>query len=131
MALTNQQVVDIRRYCGFSVSGNAASQSFREPVYTDRTFAGGLSLDYRLANLQPEEESVLTTFYLVNLPLRETEIQGAADNLDTDKAAVWTHNKDEVSDRRDLFDQLRRDLCDFLGIPPGPNLAQVNRLVRA
>lgn len=131
MALTNQQVVDVRRYMGYSVSGSVPTQSFREPVYSDRTFAGGLSLDYRLANLQAEEEGVVVNFYLTNLPLREAEIQSAAANLDTDEAAVWKHNKDEVEDRRELFDQLRIDLCDFLGFPPGPNLAKVNRLVRA
>lgn len=131
MALTNQQVVDVRRFCGYSVSGSVSTQSFREPVYTDRTYAGGLSLDYRLANLQAEEEERITGFYLPNLCRREEEIQGAAANLDTDEAAVWKRNKSEVSDRRELFDQLRTDLCDFLGIPPGPNLRQANQLVRA
>jgi hypothetical protein len=131
MTLTNEQVVSVRKYCGYSVSGDATTQSFREPVYTDRTYAGGLSLDYRLAHLQPEEEAEITNFYLPNLGRREREIQGAADNLDTDEAAVWKHNKEEVADRRDLFDRLRQDLCDFLGVAPGPNISQVTRLVRA
>jgi hypothetical protein len=30
-----------------------------------------------------------------------------------------------------LFNELRYDLCTFLGFRPGPNLATTNRLVRA
>src|SRR5580658_3602683 len=104
MALTAQQVVDTRRYLGFSVSGNTGSQFYREPVYSDITLAS-LSLDYRLANLSAEEENTVVTYYLTNLYLREAEIQAASANLDTDVAAVWTHNKQEVSDRRELFNQ--------------------------
>ena len=130
MALTAQQLVDVRRYCGFSVSGNTTSQPYREPVYSDVTLAS-LSLDYRLANLSAEEENTVVTYYLANLYLREAEIQGAAANLDTDVAAVWTHNKDEVSDRMGLFNQLRLDLCNFLGFEPGRALRSQNRLVRA
>jgi hypothetical protein len=130
MTLTNQQVVDARRYMGYSVSGNSTSTPYREPVYSSVSLAS-LSIDYRLANLAPEEESTLTTFYLANLYKREQEIQDAACNLDTDVAAVWTHNKNEVSDRRDLFNQLRRDLCTFLGFDPGPQLGSGNRLVRS
>ena len=110
MTLSTQQCVDTRRYMGFSISGNVDSQPYREPVYSSETLAS-LSLDYRLANLQPEEEGTLINYYLANLYLREAEIQAASQNLDTDAAAVWKHNKDEVRDRRELFNQLRRDLC--------------------
>ena len=130
MTLSAQQVVDVRRYCGFSVSGNTTSQPYREPVYSDVTLAS-LSLDYRLANLSAEEENTVVTYYLANLYLREAEIQGASANLDTDQAAVWYHNKQEVSDRMGLFNQLRLDLCNFLGFEPGRGLRSQNRLVRA
>jgi hypothetical protein len=130
MTLSAQQIVDVRRYCGFSVSGNTTSQPYREPVYSDASLAS-LSLDYRLANLSAEEENTVTTYYLANLYLREAEIQAASANLDTDVAAVWTHNKQEVSDRRELFNQLRIDFCNFLGFSPGRGLANANRLVRA
>lgn len=130
MTLTAQQIVDTRRFGGYSVSGNLASQPYREPVYSTETLAS-LSLDYRLANLSAEEENTLVTYYLANLYLREAEIQSAASNLDTDSASVWKHNKDEISDRRALFDQLRRDMCDFLGFTPGRALTRASRLVRA
>src|ERR1022692_3429051 len=130
MALTAQELVDCRRYMGFSLSGNTATTFYREQVYSTLTYAS-LSLDYRLANLSAEEENTVVNYYLANLYLREAEIQGAAANLDTDVAAVWTHNKDEVSDRMGPFNQLRRDLCNFLGFEPGKALMSQNRLVRA
>src|SRR4051794_28019865 len=121
MALTAAQLVDCRRFMGYSVSGDDISNPFRELVYSDVSYFG-LSIDYRLQHLRAEEEAVVINKYLVPLNLREDEVQSAADNLDTDQAAVWYHNKNEVSDRLGLFNQLRRDLCTFLGFKPGPNL---------
>jgi hypothetical protein len=129
MTLSAQQLVDVRRFMGYSVSGNSTSNPFRELVYSNVSYMG-LSLDYRLANLSAEEEGVVVTTYLTPLGLREQEIQGSADNLDTDQAAVWKRNASEVSDRINLFNWLRRDLCTFLGFPPGPQLASGNRVVR-
>lgn len=130
MTLNAQEVVDVRRYGGWSLTGNTTATPYREPVYSSATLAS-LSLDYRLANLSAEEENTLTTYYLANLYKREAEIQDASCNLDTDAAAVWKHNKDEIRDRTDLFNQLRRDMCDFLGFSPGRALMNENRLVRA
>jgi hypothetical protein len=53
----------------------------------------------------------------------ESSVPRAADNLDTDQAAVWTRNRDEMRDRARLFDDWRRRLCGFLGMLPGPDLA--------
>lgn len=130
MALNPAQVVDVRRFMGYSVSGNPTALPYREPVYSTASLAA-LSLDYRLANLSAAEEKVVTEKYLPNLCAREQEIQGAASNLDTDQAAVWTHNKNEVTDRINLFNYLRRELCTFLGFAPGPLLATGNRVMRS
>lgn len=119
--LTTAQQVDVRRFMGYSVSGDAESFPFRELVYSDTSYMG-LSIDYRLQHLLPEEEAVVTTVYLARLTTMESAIAGAGDNLDTDSAAVWKHNKDEVSDRTQLFNKFRRDLCGFLGFNPGPTL---------
>lgn len=130
MALTAQQIVDTRRFCGYSVSGDSTSTQYRELAYSDVALSS-LSLDYRLAHLSAEEEGVLVNTYLTQLAAREQEIQGAAANLDTDQAAVWMRNVNEVSDRIELFNWLRRDLCRFLGFPPGRQLATGTRVVRA
>ena len=79
-------------------------------------------LEYRLNNLAPTEEQVVRS-YLSTLSALETAVPQAGGNLDTDRASVWTHNADEVRDRRDLFEDWRRRLCGFLGVPPGPALA--------
>jgi hypothetical protein len=89
------------------------------------------TLYHRLMNLTPENETTLINVYLTNLATLETAIVGAAANLDTDQAAVWTHNKSEVAERSALFDGWRRRMCGFLGVAPGPALGDgVMRIVR-
>jgi hypothetical protein len=117
MAFTDQQKIDIRRFCGFPVYGGVPVQAFGY-----RFFQWYGTLEFRMNNLDPNEETVVTTTYLANLYTLETAIFGASANLDTDQAAVWTHNKNEVRDREYLFDSTRRRLCDFFGIGPGPHL---------
>lgn len=137
-SLTAQQLVDVRYFMGYSVTGSstpylgsaAAPSTFRELAYSDTDYMG-LSLDYRLATLSAEEISRVTGYFLLNLYLREAEIQTAAANLDTDKAAAWTHNRDEVAHRTSLFTALRRDLCRFMGFAGGSALTRRNQLVRA
>lgn len=130
MSLTTAEQVDVRRFMGYSVSGDATSFPFRELVYSSVSYMG-LSIDYRLQHLLAEEETVVRTVYLTRLTALETAITNASDNLDTDVAAVWTHNKNEVRDRTKLFSQWRRQLCEFLGFEPGPKLGDGTlRLVR-
>lgn len=119
MALTDAERVDVRRYCGFPLYGNSSSgyQGYRY-------FQAYGTLEYRMTNMTADEESVVRTTYLTNLATLETAIVGASANLDTDEAAVWKHNKNEVRDRTALFDQWRRKLCGFLGVPPGPELGE-------
>ena len=114
---TDAQKVDIRRFCGYPVFGGTPS-SFQ----SYRFFQAYGTLEYRMQNLLAAEESVITTVYLPNLTTLEAAIPATGDNLDTDQAAVWTHNKHEQRDREQLFDSWRRRLCDFLGVPPGPGL---------
>lgn len=119
--LTSAQQVDVRRFLGYSVSGDSTSFDFRELIYSSVSYMG-LSIDYRLEHLTSDEENILTTVYLPNLIQLEADITGARANLDTDQAAVWFHNKREVADRTALFNKVRRDLCTFLGFAPGPTL---------
>ena len=61
--------------------------------------------------------------YLATLSSLEFAVPRSGENLDTDQAAVWTRNRSETEDRAALFDDWRRRLCGFLGMPPGPALA--------
>ena len=119
---TDAEKVDIRRFCGFEAYGSQATQGFGHRYLTHYGM-----LEYRINNYSAAEEAVIRTTYLTPLYALETAITnsgiGATDNLDTDQAAVWTHNKNEVRDRTRLFDQTRRRLCAFIGIPPGAGLS--------
>jgi hypothetical protein len=121
MALTSAEVVDVRRFMGYSVTGDVTAAPYRQLLYSNVSYFG-LTLDYRLQHLQAEEEAVVRNTYLNPLKALELAIVGSSDNLDTDQAAVWTHNKDEVKDRTKLFNQWRRAMCTFLGFAPGPDL---------
>ena len=112
---TDQQKTDIRRFCGFPAYGASDAGSGW------RFFTAYGALEYRMNNLSSNEVAVVVT-YLATLTQLEMAVLGASDNLDSDAAASWTHNKDEVCDRLRLFDSWRRRLCAFLGVPPGEGL---------
>lgn len=117
MAFINSEKVDVRRYCGYPAYGvgQAGFQGWRFFV------AYGL-LEFRLNNMAPEEETVVRQ-YITDCQTLEAAIVGTGANLDTDKAAVWEHNKNEQRDRENLFLSWRKKFCGFLGVPPGPEIA--------
>ena len=82
------------------------------------------TLFHRLNNLRTEEANTLTTVYLPALAAQEAGLLAAQTNMGTDQAAVWTRNKNEVSDRSAHFNRTRRDMCAFLGFAPGPGLGR-------
>ena len=114
--LSEAQKVDVRRFCGYPAYGAGAAgfQSWR-------FFQAYGTLEYRMNNLAAEEVAVVVN-YLATLAALEVAIPEASGNLDTEAAASWQHNQQEVRDRAALFDQWRRRLCGFLGLPPGPAL---------
>ena len=116
MAFLESQLVDIRRFCGYPVYGVGASgfQGWR-------FFQAYGLLEYRMQNMAAEEQAVVLN-YLVQLNSLETDVVGTAARLDTEQAAVWTRNPQEVRERTRLFDDWRRRLCGFMGVPPGPAL---------
>lgn len=123
MALTAQQVADVRRFAGYPSLGTDT------PADASRDFAANWvlpgvyqTLFTRLQNLTAETTNTLVNVYLTQLYQLEQAILGAGANLDTDVAAVWTRNKSEVSDRMSLFDDWRRRMCELIGLVPGPYL---------
>nr|WP_321985339.1 hypothetical protein [uncultured Lichenicoccus sp.] len=85
--------------------------------------------EYRMANLL-DPELIVCRSKLAELNILDTAVPTSGANLDTDHAAVWYHNKNEVRDRDTLFRMRRRELCTFLGIPPGPGLKISDNTVR-
>ncbi|WP_328286201.1 hypothetical protein [Kozakia baliensis] len=86
------------------------------------------AFEWRLNNLSASEYAKARV-YLVQLSPLEDAVLGASNNLDTDQAAVWKRNPHEVADRVRLFDLWRKRLCGFLGVSPGPDLCDGNRIV--
>jgi hypothetical protein len=130
--LTAQQMADVRRFAGYPMLADTQADDSRDFAYGWVSPGVWQTLEHRLTNMRPEEESILITTYLTPLYTLETAITSAADNLDTDQAAVWTHNKTEVADRAKLFDQWRRRMCYFIGVAPGPSLGNGGgRIVRS
>jgi hypothetical protein len=113
---TDQQKTDVRRHCGYPAYGAGPIGNMGWRFYT----AFG-ALEYRMNNLSPAEETVVLN-YLSQLNQLEGAVPPASENLDSDGAATWQHNKDEVADRLDLLDRWRRRLCAFFGVPPGEGL---------
>ena len=115
-AFTDAQKTDIRRYCGYPAYGvgPAGFQGWR-------FFQAYGLLEFRMNNLSTAEIAVVTG-YLTSLAVLECAIAEAGSRLDTSEAAVWTRNPFEVRERAALFDDWRRRLCAFLGLPPGPGL---------
>lgn len=122
--LTDQQKTDVRRYAGYPMIGNTPTDASRDFAYGWVSPGVWETLYSRLNSMSASEENVLITVYLDKLATLETAITDASDNLDTDVAAIWTHNKNEVSDRMSLFNKWRRQMCSFIGIPPGPWLTK-------
>ena len=117
MAFADSEKTDIRRFCGYPAYG-AANSNFQNWRFFQ---AYGL-LEFRMNNLSDAEATVVRR-YLGTLTVLEFAVPRAGDNLDIDQASVWTRNRDELRDRTRLFDDWRRRLRGFLGIPPGPALA--------
>ena len=91
MPLTDAEKTDVRRFCGYPLYGAApvGLQTWRfYQVY-------GL-LEFRMNNLSDSEIAVVRR-YLGTLTILELAIPRSGDNLDTDQAAVWTHNRDELT----------------------------------
>jgi hypothetical protein len=134
MALTEAQMTDTRRYMGYQVVGTTMPINGDSDVVYGAFGMVTMSLYTRLTTLTPAEEAVLISKYLTNLNDLENDLFSVRDNLDTDKAAVWTHNKLEIADRFALYNRVRRALCGFIGFAPGPDLCSAGastRLVRS
>lgn len=116
MAFTEAERADIRRHCGYSAYGSGA-EGFQGWRFHQ---AYGL-MEYRLNRLSGAEEAVARQ-YLATLAELEAAIPQAGAMLDTDEAAVWKRNRHELRERTSLFDDWRRRMCGFLGLPPGPAL---------
>lgn len=120
--LTAQQMADVRRFAGYPMLADTVADDSRDFAYGWVSPGVWQTLNHRLNNMRPEEQTILINTYLTNLYTLENAIPAASANLDTTQAAVWTWNKNELRDRKNLFDEWRRRMCWFIGVAPGPSL---------
>jgi hypothetical protein len=117
-AFSDQQLADIRRFCGYPARGDG-NVVFPLP-WIMRQY---LALEYRLQHLSQTDGATLVSQYLAPLYAIETSLGTVYQNLDTDQAAVWKHNAREQRDKVEAFTYWRRRLCAYLQVPPGPELS--------
>lgn len=115
--LTPSELTDARRFCGYPAFGGPAMGGGGWRFYTQYG-----ALEFRLANLQAAEETILR-MQIAQCNAIEAGVPEASASLDTASAGPWARNRDEVTDRLRLLDSWRRRMCAFLGVPPGPGLA--------
>lgn len=123
MALTDRQKADVRRYAGYPMVSDTPTDDSRDFAYSWVSPGTWRTLFHRLNHMTAEEEQILIDVYLTNLASLEALVVASGDDLDTDQAAVWTRNKNEIRDRTALFDGWRVRMCRFIGIAPGPMLS--------
>lgn len=120
--LTDQQMADTRRYAGYPMLADTVADDSRDFAYGFVSPGVIQTMQHRLTNMRPEEEAVLINTFLANLATLEVAIPASGADLDTKAAAVWERNPNQVADRMELFDDWRRRMCKFIGVPPGPGL---------
>jgi hypothetical protein len=115
--LSDAEKALVRGYCGYQSYGNGASGFLPwqfSPQY--------LTLEFQMNNRRPEEYQEIRG-RVTEIQILDQAIPGAGANLDTDAASVWTHNKNEVSERAALMRMRCLKLCQILAIDPGEGLA--------
>lgn len=122
---TDAEKVLIRKYAGYMAFGNVpyGNVGWR---YTEHYGA----MEFRLNVLTQDEIDEVRNNFLPNLALLFSDIPNTRENSDTKQAAVWYRNPTELQERRDNYNDFRRQMCDFIGIPYGPALRKTQlRLV--
>jgi hypothetical protein len=120
MSFTNVEKVAIRKFCGYGV---------KTPI--GLTLDGDYGrLEFVLNNMDDDEANDVRVSYLSNLQDYESAILLTADSVDTAQAAVWTRNPKELQERTAIYNGLRKRLCEYIGIAPGPGLNVGGKIVR-
>ena len=114
-ALTDAEKVTVRRYCYYPSFGTGNVADFQGY----RFFTSYGTLEYRMTNMGPEELQVVRMYLAMIGPL-ELALPAASAGLNVAAASVFTRNPRELIERRRLLDYHRTELCNFMGIPPGP-----------
>ena len=121
--LTDDERVDVRRFCGYPVYGPTPN-SFDNW----RFFQSSGLLEYRMTNMTGSELQRARKFMAICFQL-EDAVWGSGAMMGTDAAGpLFTRNRTEAVDRRALYGRARRDLCEYMKVPYGESSGG-NRIV--
>lgn len=126
--LTDAQKDDVRRHCGFPVFGLGVGTT--PPSFGYRYDEWYLILEYRMNSLSQNQATLLINTYIANCNQLEQAILSASNNLDTDRAAVWYHNKKEVEDRFKLYKLWCDRTIEFMGLQTPSKLLSIGLKIR-
>ena len=121
--LSSVELTEARRHLGYPAHGLAGAIDGWQYSRVDGV------VEHRLVHLSDAEEGVVRQ-YLGTLNVLERAIPEMGVSLDTNAAAGWVRNPDELEDRGRLFDEWRRRFCAFVGVAPGPGLVKASTAVR-
>jgi len=122
--LSDQEKVDARRFMGYPAYGSGPNDdSF------GRYFGSYPTMEFRIANLLPAE-LVTMRARLAALTAEETLFEASGALVYVGTAAVFTRNPNTISEHQRFLDAMRRRLCEFLGLPPGPQLSASSSSIR-
>lgn len=118
--LTDAQKVDVRRWAGYATQNPGENDLVFTAPSANSLYS--VSLTTKLGGLNANEETALVDRYLTPLASLEADLLASTGNMDTQAAGPWVANPREVQERTTMYNRWRRDMCGFLGIPPGPAL---------
>jgi hypothetical protein len=110
------------------LAGTQRFVSVTEPPCSKPQRPARLSISDRLAAITPFEAPIARQ-YLARLYALEFAVPGGNPNAAIEAATVGGFIPAAPPDR-DALDALRRELCDFLGLPPGPDLQADGNIFR-
>ena len=123
--LTDAERTSVRRFCGYPAYGSGSSgfQSWR-------FFTAYGVLEFKLGAMS-DAELIQTRTYVTQLASLELAILTSTTQLDVGSAPAYVRNPEAMNERRRIYADWRGMLCNFLGVPPGPEMpgAQAGRII--
>lgn len=116
--ILEEEKVAARRFMWYGMIGGSNVQAFG---YRWSTKYG--LLEYRMINMLPQEEEAFRTL-LGQCTALETKVLDVSCNLSTASAGPWTRNPKQLQETNRLYHMWRIKLCQFIGLPPGPELTR-------
>ncbi|MNS36632.1 hypothetical protein D3C72_688260 [compost metagenome] len=108
---TADDLLDLRRFCGFSVQGIDPTAEYVDARV--RVF------EARITSLTPAEGAKVTDHFLNICRVKEQAVWDAGDSLVVASAGDFSRNPNHLPEAKQQYRDARMSLCAFLGIAPG------------